>query len=142
MKKNSLTAGAVLAVITFIICVIVFREFDSSGWILSAQYALVVLVVSIPSARLCRYLIVTGDKIEKKLNRALYYLALPTVSALIALVLFTLSESFTGSAHTLGEGLMRLFLILGVMIAVMVPSLQTLIALLLRRITGTKPDEA
>ena len=142
MKKICLIAGAVLAVITFIICVIAFREFDSSGWILSAQYALAVLVVSILSARLCRFLIANGDKIEKKLNRALYYLALPTVSALIALVLFALSESFTGSAHTLGEGLMRLFLILGVMIAVMVPSLQTLIALLLRRITGTKPDEA
>ena len=136
-------------IITFVVFIVLngwFLYENDPQWIFSIIISVVVLVISSPSSKICKFLINKGDKIESKILKVLYYIfALPIAFILLLFIVgifcnfvVTLFEN-TGSL-SLGVGVLIAFIGIGIFTCVLVPYFQTLIILILRYFLKVKDD--
>ena len=145
-KKIYMISRVILVVITFIIFKIMIINEDSSWLILPFIFSLVVFLVSFPSTFISKIFIKIGDRLDKRILKILYYIII-----LPALIIFLFSgicciigflyERYPSSddfASVLGQGLLFLFLVATVAICIIIPYIQTLLVLLLKRFVKDK----
>ena len=131
----------VLTLLTFIIFNIMIINEDSSWLILPFFFSLVVFFVSFPSAFISKVLIKIGDRFDKRILKTLYYvIILPALIiflfAGICCIIGFLYERYPspdGFASILGQGLVFLFLVVVCFVCIIIPYIQTLLVLFLRR---------
>ena len=139
MEKSYKISRIILVVMAFIIFNIMFINEDVSWKILPPIFAIIVFGVSYPSSVISRLLINIGNKLESKLLKILYYvIALPILVFMLILGIYTIfiintipTPNEFGAA--LGQALLGLFCIAVGTICVIVPYIQTLIVLVLKR---------
>jgi hypothetical protein len=141
MKKLYKISRVILSVITFIIFNIMFINEDISWKIIPLILAVIVFLISYPSTKISQFLIKTGDLIENKLLKILYYaIGLPIsllflcfVIYLFLIIIFEYIPTSNEFGVALGQALLCLFFeILGI-ICIIIPYVQTLIVLILKR---------
>lgn len=142
IKKIYMISRVVLTLLTFIIFNIMIINEDSSWLILPFIFSLVVFFVSFPSAFISKVLIKIGDRFDKRILKTLYYaIILPALTiflffgccCIISLIYdsFSIPDDF---AVALGQALLFLFLVSTVAICTIIPYIQTLLVLLLKRL--------
>ena len=104
--------------------------------------SVVVLGISFPSSKICKFLINKGDKIESKILKVLYYIfALPIAFILILFIVLFIVGIFYGFVLTLFENTVSIsfwlnisipIIGIGIFTCVLAPYFQTLIIVILR----------
>ena len=146
MKKYYSVSRIVISVLAVIISLIALINEDISFKVAGATLAAVVaLVTSFVATPVSKRLIRTGDDIANKYLRALYYILILPVILLIVFVIYLMimfiydhMEQPTEFGAALSQALIVVFLYAAVFIAFIVPYIQTLIVLLLRKILKDK----
>lgn len=136
----------ILVVITFIIFNIMIINEDSSWLILPFFFSLVVFLVSFPSTFISKVFIKIGDRLDKRILKILYYIIiLPALMIFlfsgICCIIGFLYERYPSSddfASVLGQGLLFLFLSVASLVCIIIPYIQTLLILFLRRFIKEK----
>lgn len=136
----------ILVVITFIIFNIMIINEDSSWLILPFFFSLVVFLVSFPSTFISKVFIKIGDRLDKRILKILYYIIiLPALMIFlfsgICCIIGFLYERYPSSddfASILGQGLLFLFLSVASLVCIIIPYIQTLLILFLRRFIKEK----
>ena len=136
----------ILVVITFIIFNIMIINEDSSWLILPFFFSLVVFLVSFPSTFISKVFIKIGDRLDKRILKILYYIIiLPALMIFlfsgICCIIGFLYERYPSSddfASVLGQGLLFLFLSVASLVCIIIPYIQTLFILFLRRFIKEK----
>ena len=136
MKTGYRISRIAVGVLTLLVMMLLFINEDSSWIKLACMYAAAAYLVSIPATFLVKKIIAFGDKIESLPHRILYYSVITGGSALLDLALFivVLVPLVENSGGTFGEALNRLFLAIGIVVAIMVPAVQTILVLIIRRL--------
>lgn len=142
MKKIYMISRVVLTLLTFIVFYIMFINEDSSWVILPFIFSLVVFLVSFPSTFISKIFIKMGDRFDKRILQILYY-----VIILPALIIFLFSgicciigflyeryPSPDSFSTILGQGLVFLFLVVLCFVCIIIPYIQTLLVLFLKKI--------
>lgn len=141
LKKSYRISRIIIPVITFIIFCVMFRREDSSWRILPFIFALIAFVVSFPSSIISKHLINFGDKSGNIIIKILYYaFVLPVlilfliigIYGIISLIAFSTPTS-SELSEALGQVLTGLFFAAIADICLIVPYIQTLIVLILRK---------
>ncbi len=146
MKKIYMISRVILVVITFIIFNIMIINEDSSWLILPFFFSLVVFLVSFPSTFISKVFIKIGDRLDKRILKILYYIIiLPALMIFlfsgICCIIGFLYERYPSSddfASVLGQGLLFLFLSVASLVCIIIPYIQTLLILFLRRFIKEK----
>ena len=136
----------ILVVITFIIFNIMIINEDSSWLILPFFFFFVVFLVSFPSTFISKVFIKIGDRLDKRILKILYYIIiLPALMIFlfsgICCIIGFLYERYPSSddfASVLGQGLLFLFLSGASLVCIIIPYIQTLLILFLRRFIKEK----
>lgn len=141
MKKEYRISRYVLLILVFLIFNIMFINEDKSWLILPPIFALITFGLSFPSSIVSKKFIKIGDNIKNKILKILFYIFLPIILLLISGVIiaiitlpfecFIIDVDDLGIA--LGQVLSFLFLIMIIIIAVILPYVQTVIVLALRK---------
>lgn len=145
-KKIYMISRVILVVITFIIFKIMFIHEDSSWAIVAFIFSLIVFIVSFPSTLISKVFIKIGNRLDKRILKILYYaIILPALTiflffgccCIISLIYdsFSIPDDF---AVALGQALLFLFLVATVAICIIIPYIQTLLVLLLKRFVKDK----
>lgn len=140
MKKEYLLSGVILSLLTFVIFLIATVNEDISTRVVSlVVFPIITFALSFPGALFSKQIIRIGDKISKKALRAVYYLAMPLVSIGLfcgtAALIYYLDDMFPAEGEfsaVLGRGLLVVFVLITVFIVFLIPSVQTLIVLLIK----------
>ena len=128
-------------IITFLVFIVLncwFLYENDPQWIFSIIISVLVLVISFPSSKICKFFINKGDKIESKILKVLYYIfALPIVFTLLLFIVgifcsFVVTLLENAGSLSLGSGILIAFIGIGIFTCVLVPYFQTLIILILR----------
>ncbi len=138
---------AILVILALVITLVITRHEDVSVVIFfTVIFTASVFLLSFPAAFISRKMIAFGDGIKNMALRILYYIAIPVVSLALAFGIYGLMQLYDDSLHasgwspsTLSEGLgyAVTFVTVGAIlsIAVFLPYIQTLIVLILRKIS-------
>ena len=136
-----------IAILTFVISIIITHNEDISViTVFTVLFTVVAFLLSFPSTFFSRKMMALGDRIQKLPFRILYYLAIPVVLFGLFLIVYQIIMLYDDLKHasgwspsTLSEGLGYAIMLVTVMaiafIAIVLPYLQTLLVLLLRKIT-------
>ena len=146
MKKIYMISRVVLTLLTFIIFNIMIINEDSSWLILPFVFSLIVFLVSVPSTFISKIFIKMGDRLDKRILQILYYvIILPALIiflfSVICCIIGFLYERYPSPddfAAILGQGLVFLFLTILVFVCIIIPYIQTLLVLFLRRFVKEK----
>ena len=146
MKKIYMISRVVLTLLTFIIFNIMIINEDSSWLILPFVFSLIVFLVSFPSTFISKIFIKMGDRLDKRILQILYYvIILPALIiflfSVICCIIGFLYERYPSPddfAAILGQGLVFLFLTILVFVCIIIPYIQTLLVLFLRRFVKEK----
>lgn len=137
MKKEYKISRYIILVLTFVIFNIMFINEDKSWLILPFVFALITFGFSFPSTIFSKKIIKLGDNIKNKALKILFYMFLPIVLLLlsveVATIIALIFQNFLPN-KSLGQGLLVLFLLSIIMIAIILPYIQTIIVLITRRI--------
>ena len=137
MKKEYKISRYIILVLTFVIFNIMFINEDKSWLILPFVFALITFGFSFPSTIFSKKIIKLGDNIKNKALKILFYMFLPIVLLLlsveVATIIALIFQNFLPN-KSLGQGLLVLFLLSIIMIAIILPYNQTIIVLITRRI--------
>jgi len=130
MRKMYLISALILASLTFV----VFALMEGGSAIaLACPYALVVLLAARLTAPISRYLLERGRRIEKLRYRVLYFIALPAVALFLAIAFFAvIMPLLERDGDSFGAALTKVIMMFGVVLAMLVPAVQTLLFLPLR----------
>lgn len=141
MAKSYNISRVILAVMTFLIFRFMFIHEDESWNTVSFIFGIIVFFISFPSTLISRLIIKLGDKLGYKPLKFLYYfIALPITVFILFLgiyyAIFFIADSIPtpnefGAA--LSQALWTLFFMAVGTICVVVPYIQTLIVLILKR---------
>lgn len=140
MKKEYLLSGLILSLLTFVIFLIATVNEDISNRVVFlVVFPIITFALSFPGALFSKQIIRIGDKISKKAFRTLFYLAMPLVSIGLfcgtAALIYYLDDMFPAEGEfnaILGRGLLVVFVLITVFIVFLLPSVQTLIVLLIK----------
>ena len=135
------TSRLILTIMALIIFNIMFINEDIEWKILSIVFALITFGVSFPSTIISKKIINIENKIESKILKILYYIIVLPIVIYIFLMIIALFIGFiylnipTPSEFSaqLGQALLGLFFITVGAIFIVVPYIQTLIVLILRK---------
>lgn len=141
MDKSYRISRVILAVMAFLILCIMLINEDQSWSIVPVLFALITFAISFPSTLISILFIKLGDKLGNKPLKILYYfIALPIVVLLLIFGIYALAmfiddrlpspEDF-GAA--LSQALMVVFFMAVGIVCVVIPYIQTLIVLILKR---------
>ena len=140
-KKIYKISRIILSIIAYILFSIITINEDSSWIIVPIIFAVIVFGLSFPSTIFANKIISIGDNIKGKTLKFLYYLILPFVLLAICLALYSFIIYIDDTYYTvsnelgpaLGHGLFVLFLTIVGAICIIIPYIQALIVLLLRK---------
>ncbi len=134
----------IITFLVFIVLNICFLYENDPQWIISIIISSIVLIISSPSSKICKFLINIGDKIDRIILKILYYfLLLPIIFIILLFIvglicsLIVMLFEYMGSI-SLGFALLIAFTGVGIFTCVLVPYFQTLIILILRYIYKVK----
>lgn len=130
-----------LTLFTFIIFNIMFIHEDSSWVIVAFIFSLIVFIISFPSALINKVFIKIGNRLNKRILKFLYYaiiLAALTIFLLFGCycIIILIYDSFSipdDFVVALGQALLFLFLVAIVVICIIIPYIQTLLGLFLKK---------
>ena len=141
MKIEFRLSRIMLVITTFCLILFLIRNADHALFPLCYFFAASVYILSLPSTVVSRWLIGTGDKILLLSMKVMYYLTLPIASAIFSMIVYYLGLLILDrlpvpSDYYLAFGQALLFLLIFSLCAIstMLPSIQSLIVLALRRI--------
>lgn len=142
MKKEYRLSGVILVVLTLITVLIVFQiEHYTVKLVAGFLFCLAALLASFPGTLVSRRMIQTGDRIPNILPRILYYIGLLVGSVAIAALVGGGCITILGNMPLSNElgiaaGQAMLIVLFGfaLFVFLIVPYLQTIIVLLLRKI--------
>lgn len=136
MKKEYRISRVILVVLTLITVLILFQnDGDEAKLVAGFLFCSAALLASFLGTRVSRKMIQTGDRISNILLRILYYAGLLLGSlAIAALVGGGFIIVLGDKARSIGEAAWIVLLGFALFIFLIVPYLQTIIVLLLRRI--------
>lgn len=131
----------VLAVIAFVVFNIMFINEDISWKILPPIFAIIVFGVSFPSSIISKKIINFGNNIKNDMMKILFYIIiLPVIIFILFLAIYTFVIFIFENIPTpnefgaaLGQALFALFIVAVGTICVIVPYVQTLIVLILKK---------
>ncbi len=139
MDKYVRISRVIITLMVFIVLNSWFLYDNDPQWILSIIISGVVFFINSPSAKICKFLINKGDKIESKILKILYYIfALPIAFLVILFIIGILCAlgvalfEQTGKLN-LGWAVLIAFTGIGIFTYILVPYFQILIILFLRR---------
>ena len=134
----------ILAILIFVIFSLMFIYEDSSWMILTIFFTIFGYFVSIPCTIITKKIISIGNKIESKVFRFLYYsVVLPTIIIGLFLIIYNyIINVYDNSTKpipveigdALSQALYQLFLITISTICIIIPYIQSLIVLILKKI--------
>lgn len=135
------TSRLILTIMTLIIFNIMFINEDIDWKILSIIFALITFGVSFPSTIISKKIINIENKIESKMLKILYYVIVLPIIICVFFVVIALFFKFIYSniptpsdfGAQLGQALLGLFFITIGIICIVVPYIQTLIVLILKK---------
>ena len=142
MKKINMISRFILTVITIVIFSIMLINEDSSWNIVPVIFSLIVFGLSFPSTIFAEKIINIGNKISNKLLKILFYIFLPIVLLAICLLIYVfvlfLDEKFVTTPNemgaALGQALLLLFIAAVLSIVVVLPYIQAIIIIILKKI--------
>ena len=144
MKKTYMISRIILTVITFVLFSIMVINEDTSAKIIPIIFSSIVFGLSFPSTIFAKKIIEKGNKIENTFLKIGYYIILPIILLLICLIsymiityigdnfIITPNENEIGDA--LGKGLNILFIEAVVVIAIILPYIQSIIINIIKKI--------
>lgn len=140
MEKSYKMSRVILAIIAFIIFKILLINEDISWKIIPLVFAIIVFVLSFPSSLISKLIINIGNKLKSKLLKILFYVFLLPIQFLLFLMMYGIMFSFFDSILTpndmraaLNIAFFGLFLVTVGTICLILPYIQTLIVLILKR---------
>ncbi len=140
-KKVYKVSRIILAAIAFIVFNIMFINADTSWKIIPPFFALITFAISFPSSIISKKLIFFTNKMDNKVVKALFYIiAMPAIIFAFFLVLyfiiifvFNMLPTPNELGPALSQALLALFIITVGTICLIVPYIQTIIVLILKK---------
>lgn len=136
MKKEYRLSRVILVVLTLITVLIVFQnEYYIAKRNVGNFFCFSVLLASFPGTLVSRKMIQTGDRIPNILLRILYFIGLLVGSLVIVVLVGVCFAIFLGTMDfTIGQITWIVYFGFAVLVFLIVPYLQTILVLLLRKI--------
>lgn len=144
MEKCIKLSRTFVTLTVFIILNAWFLFENDPQWIFSIIVSAVVFFISIPTSKVCKFLINKGDKIKNKILRILFYaLVLPIIFIILIFIVMLLCASvvevfFPTDSISLGAAVLIAFTGVGILTCVLVPYYQTIIILIIRYFLSLK----
>lgn len=138
IKKCVKPSRIFVTLTVFIILNTWFLLENDPQWIFSIIVSTIVFFLSLPSSKVCKFLINKGDKIKNKILRFLFYsLLLPIIFVIFILIVMLLCALivelfFSTDSISLGTAVLIAFTGVGILTCTLVPYFQTIIILILR----------
>lgn len=138
MEKCIKLSRTFVTLTVFIILNAWFLFENDPQWIFSIIVSAVVFFISIPTSKVCKFLINKGDKIKNKILRILFYaLVLPIIFIILIFIVMLLCALvvevfFPTDSISLGTAVLIAFTGVGIFTCVLVPYYQTIIILIIR----------
>lgn len=135
LKKEYKISRFIIFILTFVIFNIMFINEDNSWLGASFILALIAFGLSFPSTSVSRKFIQFANKIDSEVLRVLYYVFLPINLLIIAFLVAAFVVTFMAHLFSgdLGLAILLLFLGLTIIMAVILPYIQTIIVLILHK---------
>ena len=146
MKDEYSISRLVLVIIAPLIFVFLYRKMEALSIFIPLVIAIITFVASFPSTIVCKKIISTGEKINNKIFRVLYYIVLLIGSVLLSyLIVNVLSIMVERHLHpknfgdAISQAIIALIVIESLCVAIILPYVQSLIVLVIRFINNSKP---
>ena len=141
MKKIKMILKIILSIIVFILFSIFIMNEDSSWIIIPIIFSVITFGLSFPSTIFAQKIIKIGDKINNKLLNVLYYILLLIILLVLCLVIYFIIINIYDKhiihpnefMDALDIGLLLLFIIYCLIIAVVLPFFQAIIINILKK---------
>lgn len=141
MKKELKISRIVIATITLIVFNIMFINEDFSWKIITPIFAFIAYIACFPGAVVCKFLLKIGDNISNIFLKILYYVIIPIILLLFCLLIYWIGFLIFDVFPTpnelgpaLGQAVMFSFIIIVICMFIVIPYIQALIILVLRKI--------
>ena len=142
MKKINMISRIILSIIVFILFSIFIMNEDSSWIIIPIIFSVITFGLSFPSTIFAQKIIKIGDKINNKLLKVLYYILLLIILLVLCLVIYFIIINIYDKhiihpnefMDALDIGLLLLFIIYCLILAVVLPYFQAIIINILKKI--------
>ena len=142
VKKIYMISKVALVIITFVIFSIMIINEDSSWNIVPIIFSLIAFGFSFPSTIFAKKIITIGDKIRNVFFKIVFYIVLPIALLVICLAFYMginyIYDTFITTPNelgaALGQALLLLFIVAVVSIAIIMPYIQAIIIIILKRI--------
>ena len=146
MKKINMISRIILSIIVFILFSIFIMNEDSSWIIIPIIFSVITFGLSFPSTIFAQKIIKIGDKINNKLLKVLYYILLLIILLVLCLVIYFIIINIYDKhiihpnefMDALDIGLLLLFIIYCLIIAVVLPFFQAIIINILKKYATIK----
>lgn len=144
MEKCIKLSRTFVTLTVFIILNAWFLFENDPQWIFSIIVSAVVFFISIPTSKVCKFLINKGDKIKNKILRILFYaLVLPIIFIILIFIVMlfcalVVEVFFPTDSISLGTAVLIAFTGVGILTCVLVPYYQTIIILIIRYFLSLK----
>ncbi len=140
MEEYYSISRKIIAALAVIISLIMTVNEDISVKIVVPVFILIIAVVAtVITAPLSRKMIIVGDGILNLFLKVVYYIAILPVTALVAYVLYWFILMICDEyVVTLSMAVIVLFIIAAMVVVVVVPYIQTLLVLIIRRVSKVK----
>ncbi len=131
-KKEFQISRIVLSIIVFIVMNIAIINEDKSWLVIPVIFSVISYVFCFISTGISKKIIEIGNKIPNILLKVSYYILLPIIILIICIGLLWIMELLPSSV-SLGNALLLLFVIVVLCVCVMLPYVQSLVALFIRK---------
>ncbi len=146
MKKINMISRIILSIIVFILFSIFIMNEDSSWIIIPIIFSVITFGLSFPSTIFAQKIIKIGDKINNKLLKVLYYILLLIILLVLCLVIYFIIINIYDKhiihpnefMDALDIGLLLLFIIYCLILAVVLPYFQAIIINILKKYATIK----
>ena len=146
-KSSYIISPIILTIISIVISFIALtNEITTTKLLLTTVFSIITLIASIITIPITKQIIKLGKIIEDKRSKvvkAVYYISLLPMSLLVSYIMYLIISTIydiikatnnTNLAFTISEALVYMMLITTVIIAIIIPYIQSLIILLLKNI--------
>ena len=144
MRKHYWIASALLCLLTaFGFFIATISEDISTRLFCVAVFTAVVMMVSLPAAKISRRMILCGDSVKKGWKRVLYYAAMFALALVLSVFAYLVisGELFPYEVGTLGQALLIVVSYTAAIVVIFVPFLMSMIVLVLRKFIKVTEEE-
>ena len=122
----------ILTIMSFIIFNIVLINEDKSWLVVPVIFAVITYMLCFLTTKISKKIISISEKISNHLLKLLYYIALSVIILIICIGLLWILDYIP--ANSLGQGLISLFIVVILCIGVILPYIQSLVVILLKKL--------